>query len=165
MPSTKAGYVATKDGDTLVDCGVPQHGAVRAARSGSGRAGTGSGARIGPHEGAGGSELDVGLDEQPALEQLGVDRLEFLLERHHDAQPSASHLAPVRAAEDVAAPLVAVVRRVRIEEVQAADAGPAGETLPAFAEERQAAALDVHGDERVVGGGQILRRADDMGLS
>ena len=92
----------------------------------------------------------MGLDEQPAREQLGVDRLKFLLERHHGTQPSASHLTPVRAAEDIAAPRVAFVGRVRVEEVHTAHSGPAGGTLPTFAEERQAAALDVPGDERVV---------------
>src|SRR6185436_12599162 len=49
-----------------------------------------------------------------------------------------------------------------VEQIHPEDSGPARRTLPGFAEERQALALHVHGDERVVGGGQILRRGDDV---
>ena len=59
----------------------------------------------------------------------------------------------MRAAENEAPSIVAVVVRIGVEEVRTADARPAGRTLPAFGEEREAAALDVKGNIRVVGGG------------
>src|SRR5688572_21571699 len=109
-------------------------------------------------------ELDVRLREQPAVEQLRVARRVLLHQRHHDTKTAASELIPVRAAESETASRVAVVVRVGIEEVETTDAGPARGTLPAFAEERQAAALDVDGDERVVGRGEILRGDGDVRL-
>ena len=48
-------------------------------------------------------ELDVGLREQPALEQLRVGGAIELLERNDDAQAATSPLTPMRPAKHVAA--------------------------------------------------------------
>ena len=108
-------------------------------------------------------ELDVRLGEQPALEQLRVGRLILLLERDHDTQPAASDLAPVRAAEDHAASL-SRCRCPRPDRTNPDRRCRPSRSRPCrrFAEERHAAALHVHGDERIVGRGQILRRGDDV---
>ena len=63
------------------------------------------------------------LGEQPALEQLRVDRSKGLLDRDHDTQSPASHPTPMRATEGVAVRRVAGVGRVRIEEVRTAHGG------------------------------------------
>src|SRR5688572_30354864 len=70
-------------------------------------------------------ERDLRLREQAPSQQLRVGRLEVLLQRDHDAEPSAAHLTPVRAAEQEAASRVGLVVRVRVEEVQAGNPGPA----------------------------------------
>jgi hypothetical protein len=46
-----------------------------------------------------GLELDVRLREQPAVQELRIARRVLLHQRHHDTQPAASELIPVRAAE------------------------------------------------------------------
>jgi len=57
----------------------------------------------GGEHGAGDLELDVGLREQPALEQLRVGGAIELLERNDDAQAATSPLTPMRPAKHVAA--------------------------------------------------------------
>src|SRR4029453_16010567 len=73
-------------------------------------------------------ELDLGLREQSALEQLRVGGAIELLERHDDTQPPASPLIPVRAAEDVAALGVGPIGAIRVEKIETADSRPHGET-------------------------------------
>ena len=86
-----------------------------------------------------------------------------LLERDHDTQSPASHLdSSARRRRRSGACESLSLDASGSKRSRPPTAGPAGGTLPAFAEERQAAALDVHGDERIVGGGQILRRGDDV---
>src|SRR5436190_15568739 len=107
-------------------------------------------------------KLHVRLREQAALEALRVHGSKELFQGHDDAQPSASPLAPVCAAENVSASRVVVVRRVWIEQVHPADSSPPGRSLSALTEKRHAPPLDVSGDERIVGGGQVLRRCRDV---
>src|SRR5438552_8555704 len=98
------------------------------------------------------------LREELALEPIGVEPAEDLLERHDDADAAASPLAPVRAADDVAAACVVFRFFVWIEELDGADARPPREPLAHLAEKRQRIALEIRRDKRVVGGEEILRR-------
>src|SRR4051812_16384884 len=107
-------------------------------------------------------ELDVRLREEAAIEELRVRALIQLLEGDDDAEAASAPLAPVRAAEDVAALRAARIRGVRHEQIETADPRPADQSLSSFAEERHAAPLDVARDEGVVGRRQVLPRRRDM---
>src|SRR5215204_7027527 len=86
----------------------------------------------------------------------------LLVERDHHAELCTAEITPVRAADNHAATVVALVVHVRLEEIETDDAGPARLALPPFSEERHAAALHVSGDERIVRRLQILRGEHDV---